>query len=196
MTEMLDVKVDVSGEMSVPKDVNKSSSYDFAKYLKIQNIPSPLELLQITREYLRPWSEFLNTSNFKAAANIPRLSSRFLRNIKYFQSNYIAVFVALMIYCLVTSPLILLVICGVFYICHRIRKAQVPVQIFGHQLSVQNQLIATNIAAIPVLVLVGAGSLLFWTLGASIFVISLHAAFYNIDAIVTEEAEGFLSEVV
>ena len=33
-------------------------------------------------------------------------------------------------------------------------------------------------------------------LGASCFVVSLHAIFYNIDAIVTEEAEGFLAEVV
>lgn len=74
---------------------------------------------------------------------------------------------------------------------------------------------ALNVASVPILFLVGAGSALFWTLGkllkncnetvsnflssfigASCFVISLHAIFYNIDAIVTEESEGFLSEVV
>jgi len=47
-----------------------------------------------------------------------------------------------------------------------------------------------------VLFLVGAGAVLFWTLGASCFVIAMHAIFYNIDAIVTEENEGFLAQVV
>lgn len=33
-------------------------------------------------------------------------------------------------------------------------------------------------------------------LGASCFLISLHASFYNIDAVVTEDMEGFLAETV
>jgi PRA1 family protein 1 len=37
---------------------------------------------------------------------------------------------------------------------------------------------------------------MFWVLGASFFVISVHAGFYNIDAIVTEDTEGFLAETV
>lgn len=53
-----------------------------------------------------------------------------------------------------------------------------------------------NVASIPVLYLCGAGSVIFWVLGASVFVITLHAAFYNIDAVVTEDTESFLSEVV
>ncbi|KAM7343461.1 prenylated Rab acceptor protein 1 isoform 1-T2 [Cochliomyia hominivorax] len=192
---MEEVKVDISGDMNVPKTEPKGQ-FDFSSFTKFQKIPSPLEMIQLTRQYIRPWSEFLNTTNFKTAASMPRLTSRFVRNLDYFKSNYIFVFIVLMIYCLITSPLILFVLAGVAYASHRVRKAQTPVSVFGHQLSTAHQIMALNVASVPILFLVGAGSALFWTLGASCFVISLHAIFYNIDAIVTEESEGFLSEVV
>ncbi|XP_036345352.1 prenylated Rab acceptor protein 1-like [Rhagoletis pomonella] len=192
---MDEVKVDVSGEMNVPKEQQKSQ-FDFKSFWTLQKIPSPLEIVQLTRKYIRPWSEFMNTANFKAAASMPRLTSRFIRNITYFQSNYIFIFVILMIYCLITSPLILLVLAAVGFVSHRIKKTQAPVSIFGHQLSTNHQIMVVNIASAPILFIAGAGAALFWTLGASCFVISLHAIFYNIDAIVTEENEGFLAEVV
>ncbi|XP_053962533.1 prenylated Rab acceptor protein 1 [Anastrepha ludens] len=192
---MDEVKVDISGEMNAPKDQQRPQ-FDFSSLTNFQKIPSPLEIIQLTRKYIRPWSEFMNTANFKTAASMPRLTSRFFRNITYFQSNYIFIFVILMIYCLITSPLILLVLAVVAFVSHRIRKAKTPVNIFGHQLSTNHQIIAVNIASMPILLIAGAGAALFWTLGASCFVISLHAIFYNIDAIVTEENEGFLAEVV
>lgn len=70
------------------------------------------------------------------------------------------------------------------------------ITIVGQQLTPSQQIIALNLATAPVLFLVGAGAVLFWTLGASCFVIAMHAIFYNIDAIVTEENEGFLAQVV
>jgi len=69
-------------------------------------------------------------------------------------------------------------------------------QLMGHSLSPKQQIVGLNLLAAPLLFLAGAGAVLFWTLGASCFVIFMHAVFYNIDAIVTEENEGFLSQVV
>ncbi|XP_067633035.1 prenylated Rab acceptor protein 1 [Eurosta solidaginis] len=195
MSTMDEVKVEISGDMNVPDDQQKPS-FDFSSFTNFQNIPSPLELLQLIRRSIRPWSEFVNTANFKTAASMPRLTNRFVRNISYFQSNYIFIFVILMIYCLITSPLILVVLVAVAFASHRIKKAQTPVSIFGHQVTTNHQIMAVNIASVPILFIAGAGAALFWTLGASCFVISLHAIFYNIDAIVTEENEGFLAEVV
>uniref|UniRef100_A0A1A9WP35 PRA1 family protein n=1 Tax=Glossina brevipalpis TaxID=37001 RepID=A0A1A9WP35_9MUSC len=192
---MEEVKVDMSGEMNVPLTDTKSQ-FDFASLSQWQKLPSPLEILQIVRKSIRPWSEFINTSNFKTAASMQRLTARFVRNLDYFKSNYIFVFIVLMIYCLITSPLILIVLAAVAFASHKIRQLQASVSIFGHQLSTSHQIMAINIASLPILFLVGAGSALFWTLGASCFVISLHAFFYNIDAIVTEDTEGFLAEVV
>ncbi|KAL9914190.1 prenylated Rab acceptor protein 1 [Glossina fuscipes] len=192
---MEEVKVDISGDMNVPLTSTKSQ-FDFASLNQWQKLPSPMEILQLVRKSIRPWSEFINTSNFKTAASMQRLTARFVRNLDYFKSNYIFVFIVLMIYCLITSPLILLVLVAVAAASHKIRQLQASVSIFGHQLSTSHQIMAINIASLPILFLVGAGSALFWTLGASCFVISLHAFFYNIDAIVTEDTEGFLAEVV
>lgn len=159
-------------------------------------LPSIKEALQITRKNIRPWSEFLNTNNYKTVASIQRLSGRFIRNLAYFQSNYICIFLLFMIYCLITSPLILIVLGGCFYICYRLRKANTTFAFFGRELTTNQQCIVLNVACIPILYIVGAGAAMFWTIGATCVVVSLHAAFYNIEAIVTEDSEGFLSEVV
>ncbi|KAI9582718.1 hypothetical protein GQX74_011935 [Glossina fuscipes] len=161
---MEEVKVDISGDMNVPLTSTKSQ-FDFASLNQWQKLPSPMEILQLVRKSIRPWSEFINTSNFKTAASMQRLTARFVRNLDYFKSNYIFVFIVLMIYCLITSPLILLVLVAVAAASHKIRQLQASVSIFGHQLSTSHQIMAINIASLPILFLVGAGSALFWTLG-------------------------------
>lgn len=70
------------------------------------------------------------------------------------------------------------------------------VQIMGRQVTPSQQVILVNLVAAPLLLVAGAGSLLFWSLGASVFVIGMHAAFYNIDAIVTEGNDGYRSQIV
>lgn len=163
----------------------------------MSKFPSIIDLLRNSRKNLRPWSEFLSTTNFKTIANVTRLSNRVVRNLAYFASNYLCVFIGLVIYCLLTSPLILIALIGVFYLCYKIKQNTFPeIALFGKKLNTNQQCMAVNIASIPVLYLCGAGSMIFWVIGASFFVIGLHAAFYNIDAIVTEDTESFLSEVV
>lgn len=63
-------------------------------------VPKLNDLITVFRGNLRPWSEFLNFSNFKSIGSLQRLSSRFLRNIAYFQMNYIAISFILILYCL------------------------------------------------------------------------------------------------
>ncbi|XP_017096621.1 prenylated Rab acceptor protein 1 [Drosophila bipectinata] len=162
----------------------------------LSNLPSPMEVIQLVRNSLRPWSVFFNINNFKSAVSMQRLNNRVLRNLSYFQSNYVFIFFVLMIYCLITAPLILLVIIAAAIGCHKLRSRNTNYTIMGQTLTPSQQIIALNLATAPILFLVGAGSVLFWTLGASCFVIFMHAIFYNIDAIVTEENEGFLAEVV
>lgn len=59
-----------------------------------------MELIQQVRQSLRPWADFFNLNNFKTAVSMQRLNNRVTRNLSYFQSNYIFVFVVLTIYCL------------------------------------------------------------------------------------------------
>ncbi|KFB36428.1 AGAP003662-PA-like protein [Anopheles sinensis] len=184
--ETPEVHIDVSGDMETPPQDTKSGF----------NLASLWELLRISRQNIRPWSEFLQTSNFKTVANVSRLTNRIIRNLAYFQSNYLFVFLGLIVYCLLTSPLILIVLGAVFYACYKIKQNSTPVAFFSKQLNTSQQCVAVGVASVPLLYLAGAGAVMFWVLGASFFVISLHAAFYNIDAIVTEDTETFLSETV
>ncbi|XP_060652542.1 prenylated Rab acceptor protein 1 [Drosophila nasuta] len=174
----------------------QTTKWDLQNIPSLQNLPSPLELIHTVRRSLRPWTVFFNIGNFKTAVSMQRLNNRIMRNLSYFQSNYIFVFIVLMIYCLITSPLTLFVVAGVAYGCHRIRTKNSNVTLLGHTISPKQQIVGINLCAAPLLFLVGAGAVLFWTLGASCFVIFMHAIFYNIDAIVTEENEGFMSQVV
>lgn len=90
----------------------------------------------------------------------------------------------------------LFVIGAVAFGCHRVRSHNRPVNIMGNDVSPRSQIVLLNLAAIPILLLVGATSVLFWTLGASCFVIGIHASFFNIDAVVTEGHDGYRQQVV
>ena len=70
--------------------------------LPLTNIgyPQAHEWIEHRKANVRPWSLFLNTSNIRPPPSLPRLSKRIVRNIEYFQSNYLFVFVGLVIYCL------------------------------------------------------------------------------------------------
>ncbi|CAD7094163.1 unnamed protein product [Hermetia illucens] len=201
---MDDVSVDISGNMNVPgptvKDAIGSATEPNSK-ISFSNITTKLptsigQILKQVRKDLRPVSEFFNVNNFKKPTSIQRLMNRLTRNLSYFQSNYICVFLILMAYCLITSPLILFVLAGVLFACYQVRLANTQFTIFGKTLNTSQQCLIINCMAAPILYLVGAGAALFWTLGASLFLIMLHASSYNIDAIVTEDMEGFLTEVV
>lgn len=54
----------------------------------------------MVRNSLRPWMVFFNINNFKTAVSMQRLNGRVVRNLSYFQANYIFIFFVLMIYCL------------------------------------------------------------------------------------------------
>ncbi|GAB0096868.1 PRA1 family protein [Sergentomyia squamirostris] len=190
----IDVSDKVSGNMeSPPKPETKNL---FNSVFSRSRVPNIAELLREIRQNIRPWAEFLNMSNFKTVANIQRLSGRLVRNLAYFQSNYLFVFLGLVFYCLLTSPLILIVLGGVFYACYKVKQYNSKITLLGREFNAGQQCILINCAAIPILYLAGAGAAMFWVLGASFFVISLHAIFYNIDAVVTEDTETFLAETV
>ena len=49
---------------------------------------------------VRPWSEFLNVRNVTKPASVGAGTSRVLANLVRFQSNYLFVFLGLVIYCM------------------------------------------------------------------------------------------------
>jgi anoctamin-1 len=49
---------------------------------------------------LKPWIEFFSTSRFKKPIGVAQASTRLIKNIEYFQSNYLFVFIGLAVYCM------------------------------------------------------------------------------------------------
>lgn len=121
-----------------------------------------------------------------------------MRNIEYFQSNYLFVFLGLVAYCLITSPLLLFAICGSFYAGYKLsqRHREKKFVVLGKELTLAQQYGVVALCSLPVYYLVGAHGAMFWVLGASFSLITLHAAFYNIDALITEEESYVLTQDV
>ncbi|KAK4877937.1 hypothetical protein RN001_010443 [Aquatica leii] len=182
---MTDVNIEVSGDIEVPP-----ASQTNQKFFQFNQLPQAKEWIQERKQNIRPWLQFVQTSNFKLPQSLPRLSRRFTKNIEYFQSNYIFVFLILIAYCLITSPLLLLAVVGSLYVGYQLSKRHAENKkfvVFGRELTLAHQYGIVAACSMPVFYLVGAGAAMFWVLGASFFVISLHACFYNIDAIVEDE---------
>ncbi|KAB0791233.1 hypothetical protein PPYR_03033 [Photinus pyralis] len=194
---MTDVAVDVSGNIEVPPE---KQSIQPSKFLPFPTqLPQAKEWVQQRRQNIRPWLQFVQTSNFKFPQSLPRLSRRYMRNIEYFQSNYIFVFLILIAYCLITSPLLLFALAGSFFVGYKLSMRHAEgkkVIVFGHELALAQQFGILSICSMPVFYIVGAGAAMFWVLGASFFLITLHAVFYNIDAVVEDESSFGLMENV
>lgn len=60
----------------------------------------PTEWVSKRRENLKPWTEFASFSKFKKPSTPGQFGSRLFKNILYFQSNYLFVFIFLAIYCM------------------------------------------------------------------------------------------------
>merc|ERR1712066_159345 len=151
------------------------------------------------RANLRPVGTFFNTANFQVPPSAGRLSKRLVKNVDYFQSNYVLVFLILVLYCLISSPLLLIVIAGAGGAAYfaSVKNETRKIAIAGHEVTLAQQYAAIATASIPFFLLAGAGGIVFWVLGASLFFITAHAAFYNYDALeVPEDQEQLVGAIV
>ena len=151
------------------------------------NFASPIlrEWVQKRREEVRPWTTFVKTSNFNVPQSPPKLTKRFYKNIEHFQSNYVFVFVILFLYCLITSPLLLIVMALSGGLCYylSVKNTDRKIILGGREVSLAQQYGVVAVCSVPLFLFVGAGAVVFWVIGASFFVICLHASFYNFDAL-------------
>jgi len=150
------------------------------------------------RENIRPVGTFFSTNNFQIPPSVGRLTTRLKKNVEYFQSNYMLVFLVMVVYCLISSPILLMVIAvagGAAYFAAK-KNNERKVTILGHEVTLAHQLGAIIVCSSPFLVIAGAGAAVFWVLGASIFTVTVHAAFYNYDALeVPGDHEPLVGEV-
>merc|ERR1719167_629636 len=125
--------------------------------------PAGREWLGRRRANLRPVGTFFNTSNFQIPPSAGRLSKRLIKNVDYFQSNYVCVFLVLVLYCLISSPLLLIVIAaagGALYYA-TIKNDTRKIAIAGHEVTLAQQSGVIALTAIPFFLLAGAGGIVF-----------------------------------
>lgn len=154
-----------------------------AKYNLTQMTPKQFLLARWST--MQSWGSFIDTSKMVLPVSIQQWSKRLVFNLKHFQSNYFCVFFILFIYCILTSPLLLLVLAAVLaagYII-TLKNAERPLKIFGRKLNLGQQYFGLAICSLPLLYVVGAGGAFFWVIGASLFVISLHASVHSVEAV-------------
>lgn len=116
-----------------------------------------------------------------------------VKNVEYFQSNYMFVFIVLILYCLITSPVLLLAIAASLGACYilALKNAEKKIVIGGHEVSMAHQYAAVGVLSLPVFYIAGAGAALFWVLGASLFIIAIHASLYNVESLLGSDEEPF-----
>jgi len=159
-------------KMSIPVNLSLSS-------------PVLREWVSKRREEIRPWGSFVKTTNFEPPQSLPKWSKRLYKNIEHFQSNYVFVFLILFLYCLITSPFLLVAMALSGGACYYASTKQMQRKLIlgGREVTLAQQYAAIAVGSIPLFVIAGAGTAVFWVIGASFFVIGIHASFYNFDAL-------------
>ncbi|XP_032821283.1 prenylated Rab acceptor protein 1 [Petromyzon marinus] len=139
--------------------------------------------VQQRRTLLRPWSSFVEQKRFTRPRDVSELCRRVVRNGEHFQANYMMVFLGLAVYCVMTSPMLLLALAVFLGACYIIslRSQTSKLVLMGRELSVTQQYGAAAGVSFPLFWLAGAGSAVFWVLGATLFVIGGHASLHELE---------------
>jgi len=184
------LKDSASTSITIPKEPNTTPQNTTPSKMSLPvnlNLASPVlrEWVAKRREEIRPWGTFVKTTNFEPPQSLPKWSKRLYKNIEHFQSNYVFVFLILFLYCLITSPFLLVAMALSGGACYFASTKQLERKLIlgGREVTLAQQYAAIAVGSIPLFVIAGAGTAVFWVIGASLFVIAIHASFYNFDAL-------------
>ncbi|XP_065187044.1 prenylated Rab acceptor protein 1-like [Sycon ciliatum] len=152
---------------------------------RIQNMK---EWINDRRKTVQPWGEFINNKASRPKSTGAALS-RLRLNLVRFQSNYLFVCLGLAVYCVISSPMLLIAL-FITAIAHHfigVRLAAQPIRVLGRDFTTNDHLMLTALIAIPLLFLSSAGSATLWIIGASVVLVSLHSLLMPTE----EESSGF-----
>jgi hypothetical protein len=140
---------------------------------------------------LKPVSEFLDVKRISKPANFGEVQSRINYNLAYFSSNYLAVFIMLTVYALLTSPWLLfdiLLLIGGTYGINKLDGADLVIG--GFRATTAQLWTALLCIAIPLGFWASPFATALWLIGASGVTILGHAAFMDkpIETAFSEEA--------
>ncbi|XP_038065825.1 prenylated Rab acceptor protein 1-like [Patiria miniata] len=172
---MAEVEEEISGDIVVPLSDEKTGMS-----ITLSNAGAR-EWIQKKRASVRPWTEFLKTSQFSRPKGVKEVTTRVVANIETYQSNYLFVFVGLLVYCLITSPLLIVALVVLFGACYwiRVKNESKKLSLLGYEFTLFQQYGAVALLSFPLFFVAGATSAVFWVIGASFFFIMLHAVMFE-----------------
>lgn len=144
------------------------------------NAKGAAEWIMQNRSKMASWTEFVNSNRFRKPTGVKQWTSRAVKNIQHYQTNYFCVFTILIVYCILTSPLLLIAIATLIGGCYaiKVKNQESNIKVMGHEITHAQQYGVVALLSIPLFVISGATSVVFWVLGCSFFLIGLHASFH------------------
>lgn len=151
-----------------------------------------MRIFGVLKERLKPWSDFFRFSKFGLPHGISGIGPRIKFNLHNFMSNYLCLFVVLLIYCIVTSFLMLLTMLVLAGLCYSIyQKTQKgPIVIAGQEIPPSLLYTLALMICIPLFALSNAGQVIYWVIGAGFFIVLAHATFYSSEEVPGAEFEA------
>lgn len=194
-----DSLINQASQLLTGKINNPEENYNnLSKLDSMISLRSPMarDWIARQRESIRPWNIFFDQEKFSKPTTPNEITLRLTKNVKHFQANYLILILILAGYCLITSPLLLIAIAAFFGVQHVISGQQgiaYQQKIFGRELTETHQTIIASCVSVPLFIVAGATSAIFWVFGASAIMVGAHGAMRQPE-IDPEEADTFLQE--
>lgn len=108
------------------------------------------------------WGQFFRKKHFSFPSSLTEIARRCPDNLQVYFSNYCVISIILLVYCLITSPLLLFGILIYSVLSYTIIKRDQELELFGKPFSRNQQLISISVAFIPILYFLGLTATFFW----------------------------------
>lgn len=120
------------------------------------------------------WASFFDPKQFSMPNGGGDLMERLKANLGGFYANYLVVCCVLLTYCLLTSPLLLVVAVIYGILAYSIVSRGQDLVLLGQALSTNQQLLGLTVCSLPIFLILGLTGVFFWVSGCSII------SFYNL----------------
>mmetsp|Transcript_4941 Transcript_4941/g.12832 ORF Transcript_4941/g.12832 Transcript_4941/m.12832 type:complete len:196 (+) Transcript_4941:43-630(+) len=128
------------------------------------------------RKNVKPWQEFADVRRASKPKTFGDVTSRVTHNVSKYSANYFFIWVTLVLYCLLTSPLLIVAFGFLGVTVGLIAKGGGERRIGGYTFSREDQLKFCAAMTIPLLYISGATGTIFWVVGATLAIVLAHAA--------------------
>eukprot|EP00118_Oscarella_pearsei_P024943 m.307166 g.307166 ORF g.307166 m.307166 type:complete len:213 (+) comp41976_c0_seq1:3-641(+) len=163
----------------------------------VKKLEQGKELLMKAKAGTKSWRQFFSCARLSKPKSCGDWGGRVVGNIKNYKSNYIFVFLGLVIYCIITSPVLLIgLLLVMFALWFIFRNEGKSISIAGKEIGLKEQVGLVCLMALPLFLFGGATSAIFWIIGASVCAILLHASFMSLESPDPADAFGVEMESV